>query len=194
VAEGQEDKVSIISNTGGSQAYEDFISALAWEVRSINVLQTCSIELNYLFAQIIGGTGNSQWFYGWTATKQKRRYHNSILFDVVHRSCISRGHPNADNNHSRSIHTKSASIIVYTDCTSFDRSSFNESFYESQARHLGNDEVHIVWSEHSKDYRRGIIPTEFCDVLIIIYPLPNNLFRIQVSRKPEVRKMLHINI
>lgn len=65
----------------------------------------------------------------------------------------------------------------------------NKSFYESQARHLGNDEVHIVWSEHSKDYRRGIIPTEFCDVLIIIYPLPNNLFRIQVSRKPEVSKI-----
>lgn len=34
VAEGQEDKVSIISNTGGSQAYEDFISALAWEVNN----------------------------------------------------------------------------------------------------------------------------------------------------------------
>ena len=55
-----------------------------------------------------------------------------------------------------------------------------------QTRHLGNDEVHIVWSEHSRDYRRGIIPTEFCDVLIVIYPLPNKLFRVQVTRKPEV--------
>lgn len=53
-------------------------------------------------------------------------------------------------------------------------------------RHLGNDEVHIVWSEHSRDYRRGIIPTEFCDVLIIIYPLANGLFRVQMSRKPDV--------
>jgi Rap/ran-GAP len=34
--------------------------------------------------------------------------------------------------------------------------------------------------------RRGIIPTEFCDVLIVIYPLKNRLFRIQVIRKPEV--------
>ena len=32
VAEGQEDKNSILSNTGGSQAYEDFIAGLAWEV------------------------------------------------------------------------------------------------------------------------------------------------------------------
>ena len=50
----------------------------------------------------------------------------------------------------------------------------------TKTRHLGNDEVHIVWSEHSRDYRREILPTEFCDVLIIIYPLENDLFRIQV--------------
>ncbi len=43
-----------------------------------------------------------------------------------------------------------------------------------------------MWSEHGRDYRRGILPTEFCDVLIVIYPLSNSLFRIQVSRKPEV--------
>nr|XP_024218531.1 probable Rho GTPase-activating protein CG5521 [Halyomorpha halys] len=85
VAQGQEDKNSILSNSGGSQAYEDFIAGLAWETR-----------------------------------------------------------------------------------------------------HLGNDEVHIVWSEHTREYRRGIIPTEFCDVLIVIYPLPHNLYRIQVSRKPDV--------
>ncbi|XP_013400060.1 ral GTPase-activating protein subunit alpha-1-like isoform X2 [Lingula anatina] len=53
-------------------------------------------------------------------------------------------------------------------------------------RHLGNDEIQIIWSEHSRDYRRGIIPTEFGDVLIIIYPLQNELYRIQINRKPEV--------
>ncbi|XP_017891337.1 ral GTPase-activating protein subunit alpha-1 isoform X7 [Ceratina calcarata] len=55
-----------------------------------------------------------------------------------------------------------------------------------KTRHLGNDEVHIVWSEHWRDYRRDIIPTEFCDVLIVIYPLHNKLYRIQISRKPEI--------
>ncbi|XP_034941098.1 probable Rho GTPase-activating protein CG5521 isoform X3 [Chelonus insularis] len=55
-----------------------------------------------------------------------------------------------------------------------------------KTRHLGNDEIHIVWSEHWRDYRRDIIPTEFCDVLIVIYPLPNKLYRIQISRKPEI--------
>ncbi|KAL1416578.1 hypothetical protein MTO96_027799 [Rhipicephalus appendiculatus] len=53
-------------------------------------------------------------------------------------------------------------------------------------RHLGNDEVHIVWSEHTRDYRRGIIPTEFCDVLIVIYPLGNWLYRVQINPKQEV--------
>ena len=32
VAPGQEDKTSILSNKGGSQAYEQFIDGLAWEV------------------------------------------------------------------------------------------------------------------------------------------------------------------
>lgn len=37
IAPGQEDKNSILSNTGGSQAYEDFIAALAWEVSLTSV-------------------------------------------------------------------------------------------------------------------------------------------------------------
>lgn len=32
VAEGQEDKNSILSNCGGSKAFEDFVSGLGWEV------------------------------------------------------------------------------------------------------------------------------------------------------------------
>lgn len=64
--------------------------------------------------------------------------------------------------------------------------SNSEEALITKTRHLGNDEVHVVWSEHWRDYRRGILPTEFCDVLIIIYPLKNNLFRIQVTRKPNV--------
>ncbi|CAD7084282.1 unnamed protein product [Hermetia illucens] len=56
----------------------------------------------------------------------------------------------------------------------------------SKTRHLGNDEVHIVWSEHYREYRRDILPTEFCDVLIVVYPLKNGLFRVTVNRKPDV--------
>lgn len=56
-----------------------------------------------------------------------------------------------------------------------------------QLRHLGNDEVHIVWSEHCRDYRRGIIPTEFGDVLIVIYPMKNHMYSIHILKKPEVK-------
>lgn len=56
----------------------------------------------------------------------------------------------------------------------------------TKTRHLGNDEVHIVWSEHHREYRRDILPTEFCDVLIVVYPLKNFLFRVTVNWKPDI--------
>lgn len=43
-----------------------------------------------------------------------------------------------------------------------------------------------MWSEHNRDYRRDIIPTEFCDILITIYPLGNNLNRVTVNCKADV--------
>lgn len=55
-----------------------------------------------------------------------------------------------------------------------------------QLRHLGNDEVHIVWSEHTRDYRRGIIPTDFGDVVIVIHPMKNHMYFIQIMKKPQV--------
>ena len=33
VAPGQEDKASILNNSGGSHCYEDFVAGLGWEVR-----------------------------------------------------------------------------------------------------------------------------------------------------------------
>ena len=57
----------------------------------------------------------------------------------------------------------------------------------SQVKHLGNDDVHIIWSEHGRDYHRGILQTEFGDVLIVIYPLHDaSLYRIQIIRRPQV--------
>ena len=89
----------------------------------------------------------------------------------------------------RIIRTRSYKRLVFPLQSVF-RNEIVSNALTLQMRHLGNDEVHIVWSEHSRDYRRGIIPTEFCDVLIIIYPLPNKLFRIQISRKPDVSYLL----
>lgn len=137
VAEGQEDKNSVLLNHGGSQAYEEFIAGLAWEVE----LETHGGFMGGL--QRNKSTGDTAPYY---ATSFKE-----VIFHVATRM----------------------------------RTTSEESKLQ-KLRHLGNDEVHIVWSEHSREYRRGIIATEFCDVLIVIYPLPNRLYRIQISRKPEV--------
>ena len=37
-------------------------------------------------------------------------------------------------------------------------------------RHIGNDNVQIVWSEHWREYRTGIISSDFADIVICIYP------------------------
>ncbi|KAJ8290298.1 hypothetical protein GJAV_G00011080 [Gymnothorax javanicus] len=137
VAEGQEDKHSILSNTRGSQAYEDFVSGLGWEV---NLTSHCGF---------LGGlqrnrsTGLTSPYFA-TSTVE-------VMFHVS-----TRMPPDSDDSLTKKL------------------------------RHLGNDEVHIVWSEHSRDYRRGIIPTEFGDVLIIIYPVKNHMYSIQILKKPEV--------
>lgn len=47
-------------------------------------------------------------------------------------------------------------------------------------KHLGNDEVHVVWSEHPK-YRREWIATRFCDVLIVLYPVSEVLVRVRIE-------------
>lgn len=52
--------------------------------------------------------------------------------------------------------------------------------------------MHIVWSEHTRDYRPGIIPTDFGDVLIIIYPMKNHMYFIQIVKKPQVSSFLLI--
>ncbi|KAF9431070.1 Ral GTPase-activating protein subunit alpha-1 [Podila epigama] len=39
-------------------------------------------------------------------------------------------------------------------------------------RHIGNDHVHIIWSEHSRPYARSTIGGDFGNVLIVLSPVP----------------------
>uniref|UniRef100_A0A8C3K012 Ral GTPase activating protein catalytic subunit alpha 2 n=1 Tax=Calidris pygmaea TaxID=425635 RepID=A0A8C3K012_9CHAR len=137
IAEGQEDKCSILSNARGSQAYEDFVAGLGWEVD----LSTHGGFMGGL--QRNGSTGQTAPYYA-TSTVE-------IIFHVSTRM-----------------------------------PSDSDDSLTKKLRHLGNDEVHIVWSEHTRNYRRGIIPTDFGDVLIVIYPMKNHMFFIEVMKKPEV--------
>ncbi|XP_030070150.1 ral GTPase-activating protein subunit alpha-1 isoform X1 [Microcaecilia unicolor] len=137
VADGQEDKHSILSNTGGSQAYEDFVAGLGLEV---NLTNHCGF---------LGGLQKNK------STGLTTPYFATSTVEVMFH--VSTRMP-----------------------------SDSDDSLTKKLRHLGNDEVHIVWSEHTRDYRRGIIPTEFGDVLIIIYPMKNHMYSIQIMKKPEV--------
>jgi len=55
-----------------------------------------------------------------------------------------------------------------------------------QKRHVGNDNVHVVWSNHKRDYSPTTITSQFNDAHIVVYPLPNGLFRIQIFKKAKV--------
>ncbi|XP_060243499.1 ral GTPase-activating protein subunit alpha-1 isoform X7 [Meriones unguiculatus] len=137
VAEGQEDKYSILTNIGGSQAYEDFVAGLGWE---INLTNHCGF---------MGGLQKNK------STGLTTPYFATSTVEVIFH--VSTRMP-----------------------------SDSDDSLTKKLRHLGNDEVHIVWSEHTRDYRRGIIPTEFGDVLIVIYPMKNHMYSIQIMKKPEV--------
>ncbi|XP_062864110.1 ral GTPase-activating protein subunit alpha-2 [Trichomycterus rosablanca] len=137
IGEGQEDKCSILSNTQGSQAYEDFVSGLGWEV-------DLSTHCGFMGGlQRNGSTGHTAPYYATSNVE--------VIFHVSTRM-----------------------------------PSDSDDSITKKLRHLGNDEVHIVWSEHTRDYRRGIIPTDFGDVLIIIYPMKNHMYFIQIMKKPQV--------
>ncbi|XP_023255660.1 ral GTPase-activating protein subunit alpha-2 [Seriola lalandi dorsalis] len=137
IGEGQEDKCSILSNSAGSQAYEDFVSGLGWEV---DLATHCGFMGGL---QRNGSTGLTAPYYA-TSTVEAI-FHVSTRMPSDSDDCLTK-----------------------------------------KLRHLGNDEVHIVWSEHTRDYRRGIIPTDFGDVLIIIYPMKNHMYFIQIVKKPQV--------
>ncbi|XP_055594870.1 probable Rho GTPase-activating protein CG5521 isoform X2 [Uranotaenia lowii] len=136
VANGQEDKNSILRNSCGSSTYELFVSALGWEVE----LESHNGFLGGLPRQGCGQTAP---------------YYATPFLEVIYHV-------------STRMPSDTPEAIL------------------NKTRHLGNDEVHIVWSEHNRDYRRDILPTEFCDVLIVIYPLKSGLFRVTVNKKADV--------
>eukprot|EP01117_Protostelium_nocturnum_P016875 TRINITY_DN6763_c1_g3_i2.p1 TRINITY_DN6763_c1_g3~~TRINITY_DN6763_c1_g3_i2.p1 ORF type:complete len:1437 (+),score=495.99 TRINITY_DN6763_c1_g3_i2:71-4312(+) len=58
---------------------------------------------------------------------------------------------------------------------------------EERIKILHSDAVHIVWSEHNRDYKPNSLSSDVVETQIIVYPLPDGLFRIQVERKERVR-------
>uniref|UniRef100_A0AAF5Q077 Rap-GAP domain-containing protein n=4 Tax=Wuchereria bancrofti TaxID=6293 RepID=A0AAF5Q077_WUCBA len=125
VAKGQEDKVSVLSNSCGSVAFNEFILRLGWQV-----------QIGHQHYGYSGGlpSGVSAPYYASADTE--------IIFHV--------------------------STMLDGDIT-------------QKLKHLGNDEVHVVWSENDRPYRRDTIATRFCDVLIILYRMSHYLFRVRIE-------------
>ncbi len=74
--------------------------------------------------------------------------------------------------------------LIFHDLTSMPTTEDPQQIHKK--RHVGNDNVHIVWSEHLRDYNPRTIVSEFNDAHIVIYPLPNGLFKIHVYQKENV--------
>jgi hypothetical protein len=53
-------------------------------------------------------------------------------------------------------------------------------------RHIGNDCVHIIFSEDSEEYMTTIIVSQFNCAHIVVYPLGGHLFDVHVFAKPEI--------
>jgi hypothetical protein len=48
--------------------------------------------------------------------------------------------------------------------------------------------VHIVWNEHDRDYKIDMIGGDFGNAQIIVTPLPNDQYSIQIYRDAKVRR------
>ncbi|CAM4909308.1 unnamed protein product [Rotaria socialis] len=74
--------------------------------------------------------------------------------------------------------------IMFHVATMIDGSN-DEDRLRKKTRHIGNDEVQIIWTEHYHEYDRSTIATAFGDVLIVIHPLPNGLYRIKIDKTSQ---------
>lgn len=62
----------------------------------------------------------------------------------------------------------------------------NDSQFINKKKFVGNDHVTIVWLEHPYPFRRNTINSQFNCFLIVIQPLPNQLYRLQIMKKNHV--------
>ncbi|CAJ0879489.1 14316_t:CDS:2, partial [Entrophospora sp. SA101] len=53
-------------------------------------------------------------------------------------------------------------------------------------RHIGNDHVHIIFNEHNRDYRKSTIGGDFGNAQIVVNPLSNGLFSVEINRDHKI--------
>ena len=55
----------------------------------------------------------------------------------------------------------------------------------NRKRHIGNDAVHVVWSEEQRKYNPKTIRTKLTEVVIVIYPLARSLCRVEIWKRDQ---------
>ena len=61
----------------------------------------------------------------------------------------------------------------------------NDSQQIYKKRHIGNDHIHIVWCEQGRDYDITTITSQFNQAHIVIYPLSNGLFHVDIHWRSD---------
>lgn len=54
-------------------------------------------------------------------------------------------------------------------------------------RHIGNDPVHVIWNEHARDYRRNTISGDYANAQIVITPLRDGFYAVDITRDPKLQ-------
>ncbi|ORX58457.1 hypothetical protein BCR36DRAFT_343705 [Piromyces finnis] len=71
--------------------------------------------------------------------------------------------------------------IIFHDITKFPNDP-NDKTHIKKKRHIGNDQIHIIWNEHNRNYRSKTIGGDFGNIQIIITPLNNGLYSVCVEQ------------
>ena len=64
--------------------------------------------------------------------------------------------------------------------------NYNDQQQTEKKKHIGNDQVNIIWTDNGREYIIDTIYSHFNQVQIIIYPLNNGLYRIKIHKKSDV--------
>ena len=64
----------------------------------------------------------------------------------------------------------------------------------AKKKFIGNDSIHVVWSEAQRPYRQTTIKSSFNFVHLVVYPLPSGLFKVTVLRKRDKVGVLLIKL
>ena len=106
--------------------------------------------------------------------------------DVALHTGFRGGLPHNSKQFSEAVYYASATVEILFHVATLIPAISTED-HTAKMRHIGNDEVHIVWSDHSEPYDRSILKTKFADVIICVYPtvIPT-LYRIQILQKPNI--------